>query len=208
MTIPEEQPDEQRWLSAAMALKLVESALGEGAQAREAIAARAHDGLVPTRATRLVKDGRPSDDVEVPKEFWWARGRPALQQNWVSGDFSTTINQARRWHAYGVRFQAKAIEAMLPEDGLGGVSEGGKRQYASVQKRGPPLSKLWPSWVAELVAHIHHHGWPDGQGSEGQEKLINTIADAFAARGEETLARATVQDAVQAVLDRLRSPGN
>ena len=70
------------------------------------------------------------------------------------------------------------------------------------------LSDRWRPWVAELVAYIHENGIPNREGSQGQEELINAVADALAKCGKQGIARSTVQPVVQAVLDRLRSAEN
>lgn len=101
------------WLSAAEALRRVELVMGEY-QARHAIAARAHDGLVRSRAERFIKHRETFDDAELPKEFWWAEGHEALEQNWVAGDFSTWINRTWQWKAYGVRFLESDIAKLIP----------------------------------------------------------------------------------------------
>jgi len=332
--------DDSEWLSAAEALQQV-SQIMTNYQARHAIADRAHDGLVRARAVRFVKHRETIDNVELPKEFWWAGAHEALEQNWPAGDFSTWINHTWHWKAYGVRFSRDDIEAMLPQrerlafarmepgnyapaatclrelqsslrsdeataeqlilkscraglvpsrcariqcrvrdrygeneeedtnvavpqwfweeclDGEGtvlnwrtgrfagnGIVDGDEHkvilsgvefqvgaivelegteapraraltpsdslgaQDAAIEKRGRKLSSGWRTWVAELVAHVHDNGLPEGVGSQGQEELINAVADALVARGEETLGRSTVQPVVQAVLDRLRSADN
>lgn len=105
--------DDDRWLTTAETLRRVEQVMGEF-PARQAICARAFDGLIRARADRFVKHRETLDDVELPSEFWWAKGNAALKQNWVSGDFSTWINQLWDWKAYGVRFHADDIRKMLP----------------------------------------------------------------------------------------------
>lgn len=101
------------WLSAAEALRRVEAVMGEF-KAKLAIAARAHDGLVRTRADRFIKHGETFDDVELPNAFWWAEGHEALEQNWVAGDFSTWINETWHWKAYGVQFHRDEIAKLIP----------------------------------------------------------------------------------------------
>lgn len=101
------------WLSAAEVLRRVEAVMGEF-RAKLAIATRAHDGLVRTRAERFIKQGETIDDAELPKEFWWAEGHEALEQNWVSGDFSTWINKSWEWKAFGVRFHRDDIAKLIP----------------------------------------------------------------------------------------------
>jgi hypothetical protein len=332
--------DDSEWVPAAEALRRVSQIMTEY-QARHAIADRAHDGLVRARAVRFVQHRQTFDDVELPKEFWWAGAHQALEQNWPAGDFSTWINRTLHWKAYGVRFSRDDIEALLPqrermafarmEPGnyasaatclrelrstlrcdeataeqlvlrncraglipsrcariqcrvrdrygedetedtnvavpqwfweecldsgvtvlnwrtgrfagtgivdddehkviLSGVEfqvgaivelEGMEARRAHtlppsdstgtgddvIEKRGRKLSEGWRTWVAELVAHVHDQGLPEGVGSQGQEELIKAVADALATRGEETLGRSTVQPVVQAVLDRLRPADN
>jgi hypothetical protein len=335
MTDARDPIDDTEWVPAAEALRRVSQIMTEY-QARHAIADRAHDGLVRARAVRFLKHRQTFDDVELPKEFWWAGAHEALEQNWPAGDFSTWINRTWQWKAYGVRFSRDDIEAMLPQrerlvfarmapgnyapaatclrelhttlgcdeaaaerlilrgcraglipgrcariqcrvrdrygekeeedtnvavpqwfweeclEGEGtvlnwrtgrfagnGVVDGDEHkvilsgvefqvgaivelegiearpgrassgatgtQDAPIEKRGRKLSDGWRIWVAELVAYVHDNGYPDGVGSQGQEELIQAVAGALAARGEEGLARTTVQPVVQAVLDRLRS---
>ena len=54
------------------------------------------------------------DNVELPPQFWWARGHPAtLNQNWDTGDFDTWIESTHHWRAFGVQFLKSDIEALL-----------------------------------------------------------------------------------------------
>jgi hypothetical protein len=53
------------------------------------------------------------DDVDVPAEFWWARGEAALEQNWSTGDFETWLDRQIYCRAYGVTFREADIAAML-----------------------------------------------------------------------------------------------
>jgi predicted nucleotide-binding protein len=71
--------------------------------------------LVGGRAARFIRSGQPSDNVDVPSEFWWAEGEAALAQNWVTGDFETWIDQQlTRLEAFGVTFLRSDIEKMIP----------------------------------------------------------------------------------------------
>lgn len=40
----------------------------------------------------------------IPKEFWWAEGYEALEQDWMSGDFSTWIEKKVHLRAFDVSF--------------------------------------------------------------------------------------------------------
>jgi predicted nucleotide-binding protein len=83
--------------------------------AARAIAARAHDGMIHSRAARLVVGNRVQDNVEIPAAFWWAKGEAALHQNWIAGDFDTWIDHKVHLRAYGVQFVRSQIESMAPE---------------------------------------------------------------------------------------------
>jgi predicted nucleotide-binding protein len=100
----------EEWISAATALAL----LGMNHHfATGAICKRAHAGLIKARAARFIRSGKPSDNVDVPSEFWWARGGGALIQNWVTGDFETWIDQQHPLEAFGVTFRRSEIEEMI-----------------------------------------------------------------------------------------------
>ena len=72
------------------------SLLGIGdTHAQRTICQRAYAGLIQARAERFIRDGRASDNVEIPREFWWAKGEAALTQNWATGDFETWIDQRK-----------------------------------------------------------------------------------------------------------------
>lgn len=155
----------------------------------------------------MFKRGTREDDVEVPNIFWWATGHAAIEQNWETGDFATTVPPRTGEHVqvYGVRFHRVDLNKRIP--GLFealkpiGVTESGERG-------GRPMSPLWPEWVAELVAVIDEQGIPAGAGSKGTEELIQRVADALAVRELEAPGRSTVQDTVKAVLRRMRSARN
>jgi predicted nucleotide-binding protein len=84
-----------------------------------AIAVRAHDGMIGSRADRLIvtvgEASRVQDYAEIPRQFWWARGEAALEQNWVTGDFETWIDQRAHWRAYNVYFFCSHITRMVPK---------------------------------------------------------------------------------------------
>jgi hypothetical protein len=82
----------QDWITAADAVARLEPVM-DWHTAQETIARRAHDGMIRCRAARFVRpQGRTEDNVDLPREFWWARGGAALQQNWKAGDFATWID--------------------------------------------------------------------------------------------------------------------
>lgn len=81
--------------------------------AQTAIASRANDRLIRTKATRFLIDQEYRDNTELPPTFWWARGAGALNQNWVSGDFATWIDHEHHWRAYGVQFFRADVEDLV-----------------------------------------------------------------------------------------------
>jgi hypothetical protein len=103
---------EEEWISAAAALAL----LGMNYQdATRTICKRAHADLIKARAARFIRSGQPSDNVDVPSEFWWAEGERALTQNWETGDFETWVNSGLiRLQAFGVTFRRSDIEKLIP----------------------------------------------------------------------------------------------
>ena len=116
----EKVESKEEWISAAAALALVKPALGEYT-AMLTIAERANDNMIRSRAARFVlkhpdKKAQVEQDFDVPADFWWARGRTALKQNWVAGDFETRIRETIHLRAYGVRFVRSEITQIIPAD--------------------------------------------------------------------------------------------
>lgn len=106
-------PMAEQWIAASSALALVEPLMGDFA-ARIAICTRANAGLIRTRARLISIEGKARDNVQLPADFWWAQGQEALNQNWVSGDFSTWINGKALWEGFGVSFALSSILEFLP----------------------------------------------------------------------------------------------
>jgi hypothetical protein len=102
------------WWSAVETKKCVESLMGPYLAPR-AIACRARDGLLRTKARRFLVNDIVFDNTVLPPEFWWAGGETALAQNWYSGDFETRIDRDRYFKAYGVEFLRADVETMLPK---------------------------------------------------------------------------------------------
>ena len=133
-------------------------------------------------------------------------GLPNIEYaNWQTGDFKLTVERDFSdvtLKIVGLEFDKAALIQSFTSDKQPVILERFERTGG---KRGRPPSPAWPEWIAELVAHIHEHGFPAGEGSQGQEALITTLADRLAGRGIESPSRATVQAAVRSVLERLRS---
>jgi hypothetical protein len=105
---------QEEWISAARALTLIKPAM-TGFIAKKTICIRAHNGLIRSRAQRYMQGKTTLDNYDVPPQFWWAEGELALEQNWVTGDFETWIDQRHHLKAFGVSFLRADLEKMLPE---------------------------------------------------------------------------------------------
>jgi hypothetical protein len=214
---------EDEWVSAADAFKRVGQV--NPYQAAGVICGRAFDGLIKARARLLIVGNKRQENAEVPPEFWWARGRQALTQNWAVGDFETWIDRHVHWRAYGVQFLARDIDAasppvsgivdlkkMMREPGaVEPVPMGAAQQSAETPvagRGGRRMSEKWTDWVAELANYIHEEGVPAGSGADGQDALIGAIEERLLARGLDGPSRSTVQTAVRAALLRLRAADN
>ncbi|HKZ03699.1 MAG TPA: hypothetical protein VJ180_15760, partial [Pyrinomonadaceae bacterium] len=106
-------PKQDEWVRAAEALAMLKPIL-TNYSARIRICKRAHGGLIRARAEQFHVDQRISHNHDIPKEFWWAKGHQALEQDWVAGDFSTWINHSIHLKAFGVTFARADIEKLLP----------------------------------------------------------------------------------------------
>ncbi|MFN9928273.1 MAG: hypothetical protein ACK53I_15190, partial [Phenylobacterium sp.] len=144
------------WLSANETLSLVRAATRSG-QPRKAICSRAHAGLIRARAELLVVEAEERVNHEIPRRFWWAEGHDALNQDWAVGDFSTWIDRKYEIKAFGVRFHRDDIARMAP----GALAKPAEVEGAP-RAGGRSMSKLWPEWVAEVVAWYHDSGRPEG----------------------------------------------
>ena len=193
---------EEDWISAAATIALVRTAT-LSPTANVALATRAHAGLLRAHCALLIINGtQRHTDCEVPREFWWAEGHDALEQNWEVGDFETWINKTVRFQVFGARFHRDDIERIVGSSQIGRIRP---EPAANKESGGRPMSTLWPEWVAELAGLIHEEGVPAGSGTKGTEDLISTIANRLAERGLEAPARATVQETAKAVLRRIRA---
>ncbi|MEO5707150.1 MAG: hypothetical protein ABIT10_00990 [Alteraurantiacibacter sp.] len=80
---------------------------------RYSLCTRLHKGLLTARADSVHRGSESANSAKVPKEFWWANGQAALEQDWEAGDFSTWINNKEHWQAFGVRFPLSGLLDML-----------------------------------------------------------------------------------------------
>jgi hypothetical protein len=100
------------WVRAADAVATLKGILAEY-PARLRICERAHAGLVRARAEQFHQGKQVIQNHEIPKEFWWAEGHEALEQDWAAGDFSTWIEHRIQLRAFGVTFARSDIEKVV-----------------------------------------------------------------------------------------------
>ena len=109
-------------------------------------------------------------------------------------------------------FSASDIELRLPdvEDGDSDATHALLSDATSSNGRavGRPLADWWPDFVAELVAYTVEVGLPDGVGHQGQSEVIKEVCSRLQVRGKTEPSRSQIQDAVNAVLRRMRLAGN
>lgn len=103
------------WITAATALRYLSHQQFTYNEQRS-ICERAHSGLIDARAETLIWNGEEHKLRRIPKEFWWAEGHEALNQNWETGDFSTWIDQKVEVKAFGVSFDFLAITDLIPAE--------------------------------------------------------------------------------------------
>ena len=106
--------NKDKWISAFEAYARVQKVTNSDVATREAICTRAHEGIVKARAKIFIIGNHQERNCDVPHEFWWARGKEALEQNWAVGDFITWIKYGSERKALGVEFLESDIEDMIP----------------------------------------------------------------------------------------------
>ncbi len=109
-------------------------------------------------------------------------------------------------------FSASEIDIRLPDveddDTDAAHALPGDTNSSNARTVGRPLADWWPDFVAELVAYTVEVGLPDGVGHQGQSEVIKEVCSRLQVRGKAEPSRSQIQDAVNAVLRRMRSAGN
>jgi predicted nucleotide-binding protein len=157
-------PTHGEWMSAQEARQF----LHPYAVSARAICTRAHAGLIKARAKLFISQGMEQTDVEVPREFWWAKGGAALKQNWPNGDFETVIHRSlstrqgtrfakRRLEAFGVEFWRPDIEQMKPTSTAANPASPPALTAASPTV--PPSPSQAPAKQKVFIGHGHSSEW-------------------------------------------------
>jgi hypothetical protein len=219
--MPLNRSDSGNYAPAGKCLDELRKTLGcDDSEAQRLLLRSCRAGLLSARCESIwwrvtTRYGQTDDqeaNVTVPDWFWenCAAGPDAVL-NWPSSRFAgkgIVDGDEYKVKMSGVQFNVGEyveVESMEFSSRRAAQDAASKEVIASPIAAGRPLSDRWRPWIAELVAEIHDHGVPEGVGSQGQEQIINAVADRLASRGEEALGRSTVQPVVQAVLDRMRT---
>jgi hypothetical protein len=141
--------DNEKWISARDAVKLLKPVTGGEYSAQMTICERANDGLIRSRAGRFIYDTQRKDDFELPEWFWWARGGAALTANWNTGYFETTHHRFRydsvNCRAYDVQFlRADIMKMVLASSAV---------EQPNAQTTKPPGEKIFVGHGRSLVWH-------------------------------------------------------
>ena len=181
------------------------------------IVRRAAAGQVRSWARRLVVGDTTWGGGEISAKFW-EEFQFGKMQDWNAGDFEISVGGRFQVEASGVSFYLSDLEMLFPKCFSALMTA--KKQPVLVAppsseivaavpaKGGRKPSASWPLWVAELVAHVHENGIPEGTGTSGVDAMLTEISNRLATRGFEGPARTTTQDAMRAVLLRMREAGN
>ena len=148
---PETDPPE--WLSAVEAYRqIVAATWAPGTNV--AIAQRAHAGLLRARALMFIAGQNSQADADVPKEFWWAGGHEALEQNWQTGDFETWIDRKIHMRALGVQFHLGDLKKSFPNV-FKGVPAAPATPEASAGRGGRPPAEWWDDLWIEMCRALY-----------------------------------------------------
>jgi hypothetical protein len=205
------------WLSPAVAVGVLEAKGYTQALAVDALLRRLSAGVLVAAAEHCLWQpvGQRAQRVSrsILPSFHWRSNIDWLANAslWRTGDVDFAVIRETNAGAtiegrssyFGVRLDPSGVAEIVGEpsaDALNELIAPGARKPSSGRNK----TDRWSPWIAELVAYVHDDGIPAGVGSQGQEEIIQAVNGRFLERGEETLARATVQPVVQAVLDRLR----
>jgi hypothetical protein len=146
---------QDEWITAAEASRLLKPVFNGEHMARRTICKRAHNGLIRARAAQFMDDNESKDNYEVPREFWWAEGAAALEQNWITGDFETWIREQVHLRAFGVSFLRDDIEKMLPPDTVESVELKKKAATGNTVFIGHGGSTIWLELKEFLRDRLH-----------------------------------------------------
>lgn len=183
-----------KWISAAEAFKLVATIAGISQTAR-IICSRAAAGLIRAKAATFFMDEQRRDNFDIPKEFWWARGEAALEQDWPAGDFETWLEKAIHLRAFGVSFSRSDIEALISPAALARATPTppspapGATPASVVAPGGRPPAAWWDDLWVEMCRQLYLGDLKPEKQSDLQTAMMKWVS----ARGHSA-ADSTIRD--------------
>lgn len=174
----------------------------------------AADGLVRTKAAALtIGHADPQLDVELPTSFWRSMQRMtgSAYRDWTKGIFKTAkadfigLMPSGAQRAIGVSFDGADLDIYLPAASVTASPHPAAKPQVDDKPRGRSRAKGWDAWIAQLALAVN-----EGEVTPGTraEHLINRINERLTLAGQDEMARATVQSAVDAVLEAFRADAN
>lgn len=186
---------QDEWVRAAEAVEILKPILAEYS-ARLRICERAHGGLIRARAEQFHVGQRIFHNYDVPREFWWAEGHEALEQDWAAGDFSTWIERKIRLKGFGVTFaQADIVKLLPPSNSLKTEAFAHTKEDEQIIEK---LHVLVPSAALSYKQAILDLGDDSRVSFRGPalelREALREILDHLAPDGEVTVAPGYVQE--------------
>lgn len=186
---------QDEWVRSAEAIAVLKPILPEYS-AMLRICQRAHGGLIRARAEQFHHGQRIFHDHDVPKEFWWAEGHEALEQDWAAGDFSTWIDRSIQLKAFGVTFARADVQKLLPpSNGVKGETVAHSAEDEQIMKK---LDALVPSAARsykQAILDVMDDGRVSFRGPALElREALREILDHLAPDSEVTAASGYVQE--------------
>lgn len=176
------------WLTARQITEVANAISISPFTAYETVCTRANDGLILAQAQKVMFDDRNMGAIELPEEFWWARGQAALTQNWVTGDFETWLAQKHHIRAYGVKFRKAdvlstfGLDAWPPTPAL-----------AKLAQKGRPPADWWDDLWVEMARRLYVGDLKPSR----QADIEKAMLDWLATNGQERVSESTIRPRVR-----------
>jgi hypothetical protein len=174
------------WISAAEAVELLKPIM-KPYTAQMTICTRAHSGLIRAHAERYMIDSKVADNREVPKDFWWAEGQAALEQNWSIGDFETWIDHRIHLRAFGVSFLRADIEKMIPVANTETPAATVITATPSPGKGGRPKADWWEDLWIEICRQLYVGDLKPKTQADIERAMLQWISDQDKSAGGTTV---------------------
>lgn len=140
-----------------------------------AIAQRAHVGLIRAKALNLTIGRNNQRDAEIPRDFWWAGGHEALDQDWDTGDFETWIDHKVHIRALGVSFHLGDLQKAFPNV-FGASAAASPSPESPTEKRGRLPAEWWDDMWVEICRALYAGDLQPKKQSDLESAMHNWIA--------------------------------